>query len=100
MLYPSIYEGFGLPILESMSCGTPVVCSNNSSIPEVVGKAALTNNHSNVDVFVEDILKLLNNEEFYLLKRQEGLERAKIFDISKFHNKLIDIYKTELNKVA
>ena len=95
-----MYEGFGLPLLEAMQCGIPVVCSNNSSIPEVVGNAALKNNHDNVDAFVEDILKLLNNEEFYLLKRQEGLERAKIFDISKFHNKLIDIYKTELNKVA
>ena len=40
-VYPSLYEGFGLPLLEAMSCGCPVICSNTSSIPEVVGNAAI-----------------------------------------------------------
>lgn len=99
LLFPSIYEGFGLPVLESMSCGTPVVCSNNSSLPEIIENAALTNNHNDIDGFVENILKLLNNENFYLLKCQEGLDRSNFFDIFKFHNKLINIYRTELDKI-
>ena len=43
LFFPSMYEGFGLPLLEAMSCGTPIVCSNNSAIPELVGDIALMN---------------------------------------------------------
>jgi alpha-1,3-rhamnosyl/mannosyltransferase len=51
-VYPSIYEGFGLPILESMACGTPVICSNSSSLPEVVGEAGLLFSPLDVDGLV------------------------------------------------
>lgn len=98
LFFPSIYEGFGLPLLEAMQCGIPIVCSNNSSIPEVVGNTAIKNDHNNIEGFVKDILSLLNNKKLYLLKRQDALDRTKIFDISKFHNRLIDIYRTELSK--
>ena len=98
LLYPSIYEGFGLPILESMSCGKPVVCSNNSSITEIVGDAALTSNHDDVNSFAKNILDLLSNDELYQKMVTKSLLRAKLFDINKFHINLIQIYKDEFNK--
>ena len=59
-MYPSIYEGFGRPLLEAMQCGIPIVCSNNSSITEIVGDAALTSNYDDVNFFTKNILDLLN----------------------------------------
>ena len=56
LFYPSIYEGFGRPLLEAMKCGLPVVCSDNSAIPEVVGNSALMSNCENVDDFTNNIL--------------------------------------------
>ena len=82
-----------------MQCGIPIVCSNNSSIPEVVGDVALTNDHDNIEGFVKDIINFLTDKKLYLLKQQKALERAKIFDISKIHNNLIDIYRAEINKL-
>ena len=99
LLYPSIYEGFGRPLLEAMQCGIPIVCSNNSSIPEVVGDVAFTNDHDNVEGFVKDIINFLTDKKLYLLKQQKALERAKKFDITKIHNNLIDIYRAEINKL-
>ena len=100
LFYPSIYEGFGLPLLEAMQCGIPIVCSNNSSIPEVVGEAALKNDHHNVNGFVSDIISLLSNEKLYLSKQQEVLKRSKIFNIHKFHDGLINIYRKELDNIS
>jgi len=99
LLFPSMYEGFGMPILESMSCGTPVVCSNNSSIPEIVGDAALTCDYDDVNSFTKNILNLFSNNELYKKMVEKGLSRSKLFSMSKFHSKLIDIYKDELNKL-
>ena len=97
--FPSIYEGYGLPCLEAMKCGIPIVCSNSASIPEVVGNAALKNRHNNVNGFVKDITKLLNNKKFYKLKQKQGLKRAKIFNRNYFHKEIIKTYKEELNKL-
>ena len=97
LFFPSMYEGFGRPLLEAMQCGTPIVCSNNSAIPEVVGDAALKSDCYDVDSFVKNIVNLLTDEKFYLLKRNEGLKRAKIFNLKNFHDKLINIYSTEIN---
>ena len=82
-----------------MSCGTPVVCSNNSSITEVVGDAALTSDHDDVNSFTKNILNLFSNNELYKKMADKGLSRSKLFSMNKFHNKLIDIYKNELNKL-
>jgi glycosyltransferase involved in cell wall biosynthesis len=78
-VYPSLYEGFGLPPLEAMACGTPVVTSNVSSIPEVVGDAALMVDPYDVDELAETMRKVLQDERLREEMRRKGLVRAKLF---------------------
>ncbi len=78
--YPSLYEGFGIPPLEAMACGTPVLTSNISSLPEVVGDAAYLVNPLNISEIETGIEELLKNPETY---RTKGLERAKLFSWEK-----------------
>ena len=83
-----------------MKCGTPVVCSNTEAIMEIVKNTALTNDAYDVKSFVSNILKLLENKNLYSKIKNEALDRSKTFNLSTYHNKLIDIYKTELlNKI-
>ena len=82
-VYPSYYEGFGLPILEAMSCGVPVVTSNTSSLPEVGGDAALYFDPMSIDDIYNRLAELLTDENLLLEMRRKGLERAKIFSWEK-----------------
>jgi glycosyltransferase involved in cell wall biosynthesis len=61
--YPSLYEGFGLPVLEAMACGTPVVASNRSSLPEVVGQAGLLVDPTDVEAMADALYSLLNDDD-------------------------------------
>lgn len=78
-VFPSLYEGFGIPPLEAMACGTPVIASNTSSIPEVVGEAAVLFDPNNIDEIANCIMNVINDED----KRKEliirGYERVKKF---------------------
>jgi glycosyltransferase involved in cell wall biosynthesis len=78
-LYPSLYEGFGLPPIEAMACGCPVLTSNVSSLPEVVGDAAITVNPLCIDEIAEGMLSLVYNGDKREALRQKGLARAKLF---------------------
>jgi len=78
-VYPSLYEGFGLPVLEAMACGTPVVASNCTSIPEVAGDAALLIDPCCVDAISGAIMRVLESESLQGLLRQKGLARAQMF---------------------
>lgn len=78
-VYPSLYEGFGLPVLEAMACGTPVVTSNVSSIPEVAGDAALLVDPQSDSEIKNAIIKLVNNPEFYYTIVQKGIQQANRF---------------------
>lgn len=78
-VFPSLYEGFGLPPLEAMACGTPVITSNVSSLPEVVGDAAITVNPHNVMEIVRAIEMVLSDPQLRVSLRQRGLERAALF---------------------
>lgn len=92
-VFPSLYEGFGFPVLEAMCCGTPVVASNASSIPEVVGDAGILLNPLDVKGFADAIINILNNEK----ERQEfirkGLIQAKKFSWEKASQETFEIYK-------
>jgi glycosyltransferase involved in cell wall biosynthesis len=78
-VFPSIYEGFGMPPLEAMSCGTPVVTSNTSSLPEVVGNAGLTVDPTNADALADAMLQVLHDESLRADLRERGLQRARLF---------------------
>jgi alpha-1,3-rhamnosyl/mannosyltransferase len=78
-VFPSLYEGFGLPVLEAMACGTPVVCSNTSSLPEVAGSAAVLVNPTNVAALADAALGLLDDGARRLELRERGLAQAARF---------------------
>lgn len=78
-LFPSHYEGFGLPVLEAMASGTPVVCSNSSSLPEVVGDCALMCDAMNVDILTGLIRKSIDDELWRAQAIAAGLQRARQF---------------------
>ena len=80
---PSFYEGFGLPVLEAMACGCPVITSNTSSLPEVVGSAGIMVNPSNPSEIAEAIVALLRDDEKRNKLREEGLKRVKEFSWEK-----------------
>lgn len=89
---PSLYEGFGLPVLESMACGTPVVTSNVSSLPEVAGDAAITVDPYDVEAIADAIKRLLDDTSLYQAYVQMGYERAKQFTWDNSAKHLRQIY--------
>lgn len=78
-LYMSHYEGFGLPILEAMQCGTPVICSDSSSIPEVIGEAGLTCDPSDSFAFKMHLKNTTSNDNLLEVLREKGLIQSKKF---------------------
>lgn len=79
LVYPSLYEGFGLPALEAMACGTPVITARSSSLPEVVGEAGLLVDPLNVEELSESMERLLADASLREELRRQGLERARSF---------------------
>ena len=79
LAFPSLYEGFGLPALEAMACGTPVLASNTSSLPEVVGDAALTADPLDTGAIAAALERLLIDEPLRAQLRERGLARAARF---------------------
>lgn len=95
-VFPSLYEGFGLPPLEAMACGCPVICSNNSSLPEVVGDAALTVSPISVDDIASAIYKVSNDANIRNNLVKKGLERATMFSWKKMAEETLKIYEEVL----
>lgn len=89
--YPSFYEGFGLPPLEAMACGTPAVVSNCTSIPEVLGDDAVYINPSNIDEIAEKLLMLINDENLYKSISIKGLIRSSMYSWKKTAAETISI---------
>ncbi len=75
-VFPSLYEGFGLPVLEAMACGTPVVCSSTTSLPEVTGGAALMVDPTSVEALAEAMARVLTDQALRRELRERGLARA------------------------
>lgn len=79
LVFPSLWEGFGLPVLEAMACGTPVITSKVSSLPEVAGDAAILIDPYNVDELAEAMVSVANDQHLWQTLHQKGLARAKLF---------------------
>ena len=78
-VFPSLYEGFGLPILDAMACGAPVIAANNSSLPDVIGRSDALFDASNEDEITAAILKAVNDDAFRWDLSAYGLQRARQF---------------------
>ena len=92
-VYPSLYEGFGLPPLEAMACGTPVVVANTSSLPEVVGEAGLTVDPLDVEGLAEAMRRVLTDEALCQGMRERGLQRAQGFSWTKTAQETVQVYR-------
>ncbi len=92
VLYPSVFEGFGLPVAEAQACGTPVITSNVSSLPEAGGDAALLVEPTSAEQIAEAIQKLLNYDEFYQQKVQQSLKNAERFTPEQSVKSLMNLY--------
>jgi glycosyltransferase involved in cell wall biosynthesis len=90
--FPSFYEGFGLPALEAVQSGLPVVASNTSSLPEVIGNGGIMCNPKDYDVFAENIIKLLENKDFYDEMKIRGIEQAKKFNWENTAKEIIKLF--------
>lgn len=95
-IFPSIYEGFGLPILEAMACGTPVITSNTTSIPEIAGNAAMLVDPLNVDEIAEAIQEVIINDQLRDTLRQKGVQHASQFTWEKTSQQVWEL----LNQVS
>ena len=92
-VFPSFYEGFGVPPIEAMACGAPVITSNTSSLPEVVGDAALLIDPHNSGELAGAILRVLENEQLRDELRQKGYARAQHFTWPKSASKMLSVYQ-------
>lgn len=97
-VYPSIYEGFGLPPLEAMACGTPVVCSNTSSLPEVVGDAAITVDPADVGELACAIRRVLIDGALRTRLREAGLRQAALFSWPDTARRVLEVYRQVLEE--
>ena len=92
-LYTSLRESFGIPLLEAMACGTPVITSNTSSMPEIGGPDAILVNPESTDDICEQLLKLESDENFYQRQVEVGLHRAKLFSWKYTAEQLLSLYE-------
>ena len=95
-IFPSLHETFGMPILEAMSCGCPVITSNVSSMPEIAGGAALLVSPYNVDEIGKAIYQVLTDEGLKEEMRERGLERAKQFSWRRCAEEHLKVYQEVL----
>lgn len=98
-VYPSSFEGFGLPPLEAMKCGTPVITGDRTSLPEVVGEAGVLVNPFDMDAIASAIATMVDDSSFRSRLRIEGLNRARIFDWRETARRTLEVYKQAADNV-
>ena len=95
-VFPSLYEGFGLPVIEAMACGVPVISSNTSSMPEVAGGAAMLVDPLDADQMAAAIVRVLGDEGLRDGLRQQGIARARQFSWEAAARQTLDLYASLL----
>ncbi|MBA7590441.1 D-inositol-3-phosphate glycosyltransferase [subsurface metagenome] len=95
---PSLYEGFGFPVLEAMACGCPVITSNTSSLPEVVGKAGIMVDPHNTDSLAQAMWRVLTDSKLRDNMIRKGLEQSKRFSWEKAAEQTLEVYNKVENR--
>ena len=96
--FPSVYEGFGLPVLEAMACGTPVVASRSSSLPEVVGEAGALVSPTDPHELGAQLRELLESEGRRAMMREAGLARARTFSWRRMAAETVGVYREVVSR--
>jgi len=99
LVFPSLSEGFGLPVVEAFAAGVPVITSNTTSLPEVAGEAALLVNPLDVEDIANAMQLMLEQQELANMFRKKGKERALLYSWDKTASMTIDVYKKTLGMV-
>ncbi|HEV8540370.1 MAG TPA: glycosyltransferase family 1 protein [Nitrospiraceae bacterium] len=92
-VFPSIYEGFGMPVLEAMACGAPVITSNRTALPEVAGDAAILVNPEDADELADAIVRVLRDQTLRTELRARGFDRAKQFTWERAARRTLALYR-------
>ena len=94
-VFPSLYEGFGLPVLEAMACGTPVICSNSSSLPEVGGDAVVTVDPRDAMALAAALARVLDDPRLRGDLSAKGLVQAGRFSWEDTARRTLDLYRRQ-----
>lgn len=97
LVYPSLYEGFGLPPLEAMACGTPVITSNVSSLPEVGGTAAVMHDPMDTEALRNAMKRFIDDAEFWLKKADASVKQAALFSWERCAKETIAVYRAAMS---
>lgn len=93
LVFPSLYEGFGLPVVEAMACGCPVITSNTSSLPEIIGDAGIIVDPQDIDGLEEAMREVLTNQDLQEELRRRGIKQASRFSWEKTAEETMKVYK-------
>ena len=96
-LYTSLRESFGIPMLESMACGTPVITGNKSALPEIAGEGGILVDVTSAEAICDKLIKLETDKDFYKSQKEYGLSRVKEFSWTHTAEKLLRIYEETIN---
>jgi glycosyltransferase involved in cell wall biosynthesis len=96
LVFPSLFEGFGMPVLEAMACGCPVICSNTTSLPELVGEAAILIDPLNVAQIAEAIYNVLNFASLREAMKDKGLRQVQNFSWIRAAQQTVEVYQSVL----